>query len=144
MDKSNWLTGTGTIKYDPPRPGMKKKVDWWAILKVDREITRYYRWWVQKEKWITLAQPSWNAHISIVRGERPQKHLMDLWKKYDGQRITFRYKHQVRQSGDTTNNDRPNNYWFVEVDSPFLINIRKELKLPHNWKLHLTIGRTWN
>ena len=137
-----WHTSTGIIRYDPPRGKMKKKTDWWAVVNVDREITRYYRWWVMKEKWIDLCQPSWDAHISIIRGERPKDHLMHLWKKYNGHKVEFRYKHNVRQSGDTTGWDRPDSYWFVEVDCPLLIDIRKELELPHDWKLHLTIGRT--
>jgi len=66
---NEWHTGHGYIKYDPYRPGLKKKKDWWAIVKIDREITRYYRWWVMKERWIDLCQPSWDAHISIIRGD---------------------------------------------------------------------------
>jgi len=139
-----WHEGTGIIKYDPPRHGMKRKTQWWAVVNVDREITRYYRWWVMKERWLDLKQPSWNAHISIIRGERPPKDKMDLWKKYDGQRIKFKYKHEVRQSGDTTGWDRPKHFWFVEVDCPLLKQIRDEFGFPSDWKQHLTIGRTWD
>ena len=138
-----WHTGTGIIKYDPYRGGMKNKTNWWAVLEVSKEITRYYRWWIQKEKWIKLYQPSWDAHVSIIRGEKPAPHLMHLWKKYDGQRVDFKYKHHVRQSGDTTGWDRPSHYYFVEVNAPFLMDIRNELQRPTDWKLHLTIGRTY-
>lgn len=137
-----WHTGTGIIKYDPFRGGMKKKTTWWAVLNVDKEITRYYRWWVKNRYWIDLCQPSWDAHISIIRGEEPADHLKHLWKKYDGQKVEFKYSHNVRQTGDTTN-DRPDHYWFVDVECPFLMDIRTELERPTNWKLHLTIGRTW-
>jgi len=133
-----WHTGYGYIKYDPYRGGMKKRTNWWAVVEVDREITRYFRWWVKKEFWIDLKQPSWDAHISIIRGETPPKHLQHLWKKYDGQRIEFRYKHHVRQSG------RPDHYWFVEVDCPLLKQIRDEFGFPSNWKQHITIGRTYD
>lgn len=139
-----WHKGTGIIKYDPPRGQMKKKTKWWAIVEVDREITRYFRWWVKKELWLhNLHQPSWDAHISIIRGEKPEDHLMHLWKKYDGQKVEFEYSHNVRQSGDTTGFDRPDHYWFVEVRCPLLVDIRKELNRPVNWKFHLTIGRTY-
>ena len=139
-----WHTGYGYIKYDPYRGGMKKRTNWWAVVEIDREITRYFRWWVKKEFWIDLKQPSWDAHISIIRGEKPPEHLRHFWKKYDGQRIEFKYKHHVRQSGDTTGNDRPDHYWFVEVDCPLLKQIRDEFGFPSNWKQHITIGRTYD
>jgi hypothetical protein len=138
-----WHTGHGWVKYDPPRPGLKKKINWWAILTVDREITRYYRWWVKRHLHVDLKQPSWDAHISIIRGEKPSEDKMQLWKKYDGRKINFEYKHHVRQSGDTTEGDRPSHYWFIEVRAPKLLVIREEFGFPTNWKLHLTIGRTW-
>jgi len=136
--------GTGIIKYDPYRGGMKKKTQWWAVVEVDKEITRYFRWMVKKNLWIDLAQPSWDAHISIIRGERPPGNKIDLWKKYDGQKIDFKYSLNVRQSGDTTGWDRPSHYWFVEIDCPQLKQIREEFGFPSDWKQHITIGRTWN
>lgn len=137
------FTSTGIIKYDPPRGKMKKKIDWWAVVNVDREITRYFRWWIKKEYWITLAQPSWDAHISIIRGERPPNDKINLWKKYDGLKIEFTYDLNVRQSGDTTGWDRPNHFWFVEVHCPLLKQIRNEFGFNSNWSQHLTVGRTW-
>lgn len=137
-----WIKGTGKLVYDPWRGGMKRRTKNWAVVEVDREITRYYRWWVQKEKWIELKQPAWDAHISVVRGER----LKDpsLWKKYHGEIIEFEYKHGVRQSGDTTGWDRPDNFWFVDVISPRLNEIREELELKTGWKFHLTVGKIYD
>ena len=131
------FTSVGTIIYDPFRGGMKRRTNWWAVANVDREITRYYRWWVKKRFWVDLHQPSWDAHVSIIRGERPSNELKHLWKKYHKQKIEFQYSHNVWNGG------KNNNYWFVDIESPELIDIRRELKLPCNWKLHLTIGRTW-
>lgn len=151
----NWHTSRGRIIYDPARPGMKRRTKYWAIVNVDREITRYFRWWVDREllnitgvEGFGLCQPSWDAHISIIRGENdvkdaPPQDLKRLWRKYHGEMVDFRYSLNVRQSGDTTGWDRPSHYWFVEVECPQLIEIRKELSLPYNWKLHLTIGRTY-
>jgi len=132
----NWqmFTSIGKIIYDPYRDGMKNRTHWWAVVNVDTEITRYYRWWVMNRYLLKLHSPSWDAHISVIRGEKPPPHLTHLWKKYHNQSIEFKYSHIVRQSGD---------YWFVEVDSPHLIEIRKEFELPSSWKLHLTVGRTW-
>lgn len=129
-----WLKGQGIIKYDPYRPGLKKKKDWYAIVKVDREITRYYRWWVMKEKWIDLCQPSWDAHLSIIRSEKPYDDKMHLWKKYDGQKVIFLYNNNVHQVG---------NYWIVDVKCDKLKQIRNEFGFPSDWDFHLTIGRTW-
>ena len=139
-----WHETTGKIVYDPWRGNLKKKRDWWCVVEVDKEITRYYRWWIERRYHIKgLCQPSWDAHVSVIRGEKPRSELMHLWKKYHGQRVPLRYKHFPRQSGDTTGYDRPDNYWFVEVQSPFLLNIREEFDFPTHWKLHLTVGRTW-
>lgn len=137
------FTSKGKIIYDPHRGRMKKRTAWWCVVDIDKEITRYYRWWIKQRYWIDLCQPSWDAHISVIRGEKPRPHLQHLWKKYDGQIVEFQYSHNVRQSGDTTGWDRPDHYWFVEIDCPQLVDIRKEFELPYDWKLHLTIGRTW-
>lgn len=139
-----WHKGKGIIQYDPPRGRMKTRTKWWAVVgNVDREITRYYRWWVKTQYWIELYQPSWDAHISIIRGEEPADALKHLWKKYDGQEVQFEYSHNVRQSGDTTGYDRPDHYWFVEVRCELLNHIRDELNRPTGWNFHLTIGRTY-
>lgn len=138
-----WLETTGRIVYDPDRKGMKRRTQWWCVLDTDNEITRYYRWWVKKELHVDLKMPSWGGHVSIIRGEKPPKHLDHLWKKYHNKRVKIRYRPWVRQSGDTTGGDRPSHFWFLEVDAPFLIDIRKEFGFPHNWKLHMTIGRTY-
>lgn len=137
------LKSTGKIVYDPKRGSMKSRTDWWCVVDVDREITRHLRWWVKKEYWVDLCQPSWDAHISIIRGEKPRPNLMHLWKKYQGERVEFEYDLNIRRSGDTTGGDRPNHFWFVNIKCPKLIEIRKELKLPYNWNLHLTIGRQY-
>ena len=139
-----WFKTKGIIQYDPPRGNLKKKPDWWCVLNFDPEITRYYRRVLEQETGLKLCKPSWGTHASIIRGEKPWPDQMDLWKKYDGQEIEIEYSGLIRQTGDTTGWDRPDSYWFIEVKSEFLINIRKELNLPCNFKLHCTIGRTWN
>jgi hypothetical protein len=68
---------------------------------------------------------------------------MHLWDKYNGLEVEFEYSHNVRISGDTTGNDRPDSYWFVDVKCDFGIDMRKEFNLKHDFGLHLTIGRTW-
>jgi len=128
----------GKIIYDPARPGLKKKNKWWSIITVDREITRYFRWHVLWNWGIKLHQPSWDAHISIIRGEKPRtQEKMKLWKKYQGQKITFKYSNLVMNVPE-----KPQ-FWFVEVDCPMVRQIRDEFGVASNWRSHLTIGRTW-
>jgi len=144
-----WYNSKGRLIYDPPRPGMSRRVDWWAIVKVDREITRYYRWWIAQNPQafgltkINIKQPSWDAHISVLRGEKPEDNLMHLWKKYHNEMVSFRYRGYPRQSGDTTGYDRPDSYFFIEVDCPRIMQIRQEMNRPTNWSLHLTVGRIY-
>lgn len=128
----------GKIIYDPRRPGLKKKNKWWAIVTVDREITRYFRWHVLWNWGIKLHQPSWDAHISIIRGEKPRGRTMKLWKKYHKQKVKFRYSNTVIQAPN-----KPQ-FWFVEVECPMIKQIREEFGMPSHWNSHLTIGRTWD
>jgi len=142
------LKGNGVLVYDPYRHGMKTKTDWWIILNTDSEICRYYRWWVWRRYMIELKQPSWSAHISCLRGGRPRPDKMHLWKKYQGEKIEFQYSPNIRQTGDTTGDDRPDHYWFVDVWSERLNEIRAELGFTNEFhgkpiKYHLTVGRTY-
>lgn len=158
---AHYHTAIGTIKYDPPRPGMRKRIrasgasnmDYWCILKVDPEITRYYRWMIQRRLWAWtalqpdwLCRPSWDAHVSIVRGEKPRQNE-DVWRKYDGVKVEFKYAHYPRK---TTMEDRDNRYakdgdfWFIDVECPLIDLIRDELGLRVHHRYHLTVGRTYD
>jgi hypothetical protein len=136
------LEGSGVLVYDPPRETLKRRTEWWCVLNVSESIGLYYRWWVKRMLHVELHRPPHPAHISVIRGEQPSEHLKHLWKKHDGRRLRFRYSPNVRQSGDTTA-DRPNFYWFVEVECPALNEIRQEFGFPCGWHFHLTIGRTY-
>lgn len=145
LNDAEWLTGTGKIIYDPHRPGLKKKTKWWAILEVDDDLARYYRYWIKQHYGIDLCNPSWRAHISIIRGEKPKDKLEHLWRKYHNKTITFKYKHFARFNGDTriVTSSPPGSFWFVDVKSDILKNIRDEFEVPSNWDFHLTVGRKW-
>lgn len=129
-----WHTGTAKIVYDPYRPGLKTKTNWWCVANVDEEITRYYRWWIQRIYHVKgLVRQSWSAHISIIRGEFPGEEYKHLWGKYNNQIVEFKYKHHPRRNSK--------GFWFVDVDCRFFTNIRKEMNKPHDWVLHLTVGK---
>lgn len=133
--------GSGVIKYDPYRAEMKNRTAWWCIVDVDREITRYYRWWLRKEQHLILEQPSWDAHISVIRGEPACKQRPDLWKKYHGKRVDFQYEHGIIKSHpDLKLGGR---FYWVNLECPELAYIRKEMGLPVGWHFHITIGRTY-
>lgn len=132
----------GKVSYDPFRAGMKRDTKNWCVIECDREITRYNRWWLKTEKHLLLEQPSWDAHISVVRGERLRQDMAALWKKHQGKRIDFWYEHgDVQKSKD---NDQPGYFYWVRVHCPFVDQIREELGLRTSWKSHhMTIGRTY-
>lgn len=139
-----WHKGSGTIVYDPPRPGMKKDTKWWCVINVDREITRYYRWWLLRRYHIKgLNKPSWDAHISVIRGEEPRNEHKHLWKKYHGERVSFRYKHSPYQGNAVGRKSKTGGFWQVEVQCDFAVEIRKEFGFPAHWPLHLTVGRVY-
>lgn len=153
-----WFKSKGTIRYDPPRDGLSpvdrngrtSRDKWWAIVQVDSEICRYYRQQVMKHLLNPLGfekrkdairhgfhfidLPSWGPHCSVIRGERPRDHLMDLWKKYDRMEVEFEYSHEVKHQND---------YYFVLVRSEFLTNMRNELEIASTWPFHITVGRIW-
>ena len=145
---SGWFESTARIVYDPPRGAMKRRTEWWCIAVVDKEITRYYREWIKRERFnlhdIVQSEgrnnierfipPAWDAHISVIRGEKPRPDLMHLWKKYHGEVVTFKYEHNPRRS-------KRDDYWTVTVDCPELMHIREELERPTQWKLHLSVGK---
>lgn len=155
---------TGKIVYDPPRPaGLSRGNDFWCIIRVDKEITRYYRSQVNNQilnplkfesnkqankfGFSMLDPPSFDAHLTVVRGRSDvRNHLhtvMQLWKKYHGTKVTVRYSMQVRKSGDTTG-DRPDSFWFVNADCDMFHRIREEMGLTSRFNPHITIGRYWD
>ena len=132
-----WHKGEGRVVYDPPRPGMKKKVKGWCVVPVDTEITRYYRWWIENRYHIRLFKPAWNAHISIVRGEKLSPDVVELWKKYNGKKIKFEYAQNPHCGSNKL-------FWSVDVRSDFMDNIRSELGLTTGWHYHITVGRLYD
>jgi hypothetical protein len=130
---------------------MKRRIDWWAVIQVDREIARYYRWLVKREYWAHTAihpdwlnEPPWAPHVSIVRGEEPRGELKKLWKLHDGKQVTLEYEHNPRYNGDTTAmGARTGSFWFVNVYCPEISYIRNELKLKTFYNSHLTFGRVY-
>lgn len=160
---------TGRIVFDPDRGDMKRRTHEWVVLELDRGLTAYYRWFF-RQHWYEIDrggrrrpiyQPSWDAHISVVRGERahwaPKKDQEEMWwfahKRWHGQHVPVYYTNHIRQTGDVQHDpreNRPDNFWFVEAWSECVLGIRNMLMLPTSdsrtgraYSNHITIGRTY-
>lgn len=138
----NWIESTGRVVYDPYRGDMKANTNWWCVIDIDKEITRYYRWWLQKEKHIILNLPAWDAHISVIRGEKSVAAKKNLWKKHHGRIVPFRFEHgDIQISKDK---DAPGYFHWIRIECDAVDEIREELGLIASWKYHhATIGRTY-
>lgn len=110
-------TSSRASSSGPLRYSVQEGYGYKLIVEVDPEIARYARWFIPK---------AWGAkttryapHISVIRYETPVN--LDVWGKYEGQKIQFDYQPEARYD------DR---YVWLRVWSPELIKIRMELGLP--------------
>ncbi len=156
---------TGKIVFDPDRGGMKRRISNWVVIEIDRGLTAYYRWHF-RQNWFAvdrggrrrpIYQPSWDAHLSVVRGEvarwlSSEEQRAAWWAtkaRFDGLRVPVFYTNHIRQSGDTAP-DRPDQFWFIDAYSECVLGIRNMLRLPvgdsrtgRPFSSHITIGRTY-
>jgi len=117
-----WHKSVGRLSYGP---GIR------IILLVDQQIADYYYSLVPK--YVDLSRQAYDAHVSVVRHEKPAD--TSAWGDYDRDEAGFEYGTQVFH--DET-------YYWLEVVSPRLREIRKELGLttypPWRNGYHLTLG----
>lgn len=142
----------GKLKYDPYRKGLKEK--WWAVLQLERsnDIAAYYRNFAMKHPYkftnpetkekftyLDLAPWSWETHISIAKGKKPQNER--YWKKYDGEIVEVEYDTRIKIFRYPDDIDH---VFYLDVYSDRLQEIKNELygKKVNLWKFHITIGRT--
>ena len=130
MDFRGWFLemsfkSSGALRYGP---GIR------AIVEVDQGIANYYRSLIPKYHYV---QPQmYAAHITIVRTGKETPKNMASWGKYEGEEIPFVYENQIHTDG---------NYWYLNVQSDRIGDIREELGLPRfrfgdrNY-YHITIG----
>lgn len=121
---------TGRLIYDPYARIKQEK--WWAILKTDEEIIRYYQKQLKELFDLRFEKTVWGSHISVIRGEEPKN--KDKWAKHTKSQIPFNYSNRIY---------RKHYFFCVDVTSVELEDIRVELGLPKLPKtgFHLTIGR---
>lgn len=128
----SWITA-GTLYYSPKMHGEHKSEKWWLIVQADLEIGRYYRtlYHYIRDRADKLLPPAWREHVTVIRNEEPPNKA--LWEKYAGQTVEFEVFPTPDNNGD---------YFWLEVTSPRLMEIRQELGLQGDpvWPFHLSFG----
>ncbi len=140
---------TGKLVYDPARDvsvtneAVKfKKVHKQRTLVVElpwSQLHLYYQWFLRKNfgSWFELQPPMYGLHVTVVKGnEHINPKFMKFWKKYDGQEIEISY--------DPSKIECHWKFWSIDVVSPRLFEIRKELGLNDFHRMHITIGRQYD
>jgi hypothetical protein len=122
----------GTVIFDPTAGEAANK--WWAIVECPKDIIDYYKYWVTKNQKIKISAPLFGSHISIIRGEEPKDKFKHLWRFRHGEEVEFTYTPDYENLGE---------YWWLNVECPRLVEIRRELGLSDlpDYKFHLTIGK---
>lgn len=124
----------GPLRYSMGNAGFK------LIVEVDPGIASLCKALLPKS--VILNPTRYSPHISVIRKEIPV--LLEHWGKYEGQMAEFEYTNFVYSSKI---------YWWINVFSKQLENIRLELGLPvsspytrppegYEKCFHSTIGNT--
>ncbi len=137
---TEYIEMEGYLEYDPDRKDMKKRTQYWCVLQLPNDLVRYYQYFLRTEKHIYLEMPAWGAHVSIIRGEKPDDEHIHLWKKYHKQKFKFRYFPEIVEVKDRK---KGGNFYVINFQCPELSEIRRELGLPVYRDFHITIGRTY-
>ncbi len=130
-----WVKSKGKLKYSPKLLGEHTSDKWWLVLDCDPEIGRYYRYLflLQNFRSEQIQRPAWKEHITVIRDEEPLDNFKPLWGKFEKQLVEFSYNTEPQ-----TNDE----YWWLDVECEFLLDIRTELGLPRepHYPLHLSVG----
>lgn len=124
--------------------GVIKASDNRLVVDTEDDLGEYYRKLIPK--YLSKPNPQfYPSHISIIRKELRRFTYNEL-RKYDGELVEFFYENIVRNS---------ETYWWIDIYSKRLEQIRKELDLTlvprypideqrrmngYLWRFHLTIG----
>jgi len=138
---TNLIKARGKLVYDPARPDFKKTHKQRTLVaELPRDqLDLYYQWFLRQKfgQWLTLQRPMWGVHCTVVKGdERISPEKLKHWRKYEGHFVDLYY--------DPTRVERHWQFWSLTVESPRLVEIRQELGLRLDYRLHLTIGRQYD
>lgn len=128
-----WIKGTGRIKYDPDRVGLKRRNGpGWVVVEMSNGICWFYKWLLER-RGIELNKQAWQAHITVCDGSPIDRDKVDqFWKKYDGMSIEFEYDNEIYSHWK---------FYAMRVRTPLLNQLRVELGLKADYPFHITIGR---
>ena len=131
----------GKLVYDPHRQDFRKthKQRTLIVQLPKDQLDLYYQWFILKEygTWLTLQRPMFGLHCTVVKGdEHIPKDKLHLWKKYANEPVEIFY--------DPEELERHWQFWSLTVEAPRLREIRKELGLKEDFRLHLTVGRQYD
>ena len=131
------IKSQGKLIFDPiPKSGKIEKLykPYWAIISIENDVDKYYRWFLQKEKGLILQAPAWGPHVTVCDGERVDDELWnEVKQKYNNQVIDFEHEIFIKSNSI---------HWWLKVYCSEVITIRNELGINNNlkWSLHLTLG----
>lgn len=133
------FSAQGTLLYDPVRDNLKR-TDQSHTLVLDfpsEDLTDYYQWFLKKQygEKFKLQSPMFGTHVTVVR---PQEVNLEhaAWLKYQGEELTFFYAPEMLE--------RHWEFWSLSVFSTELFNIRRELGLRTDFRLHMTVARQFD
>jgi hypothetical protein len=132
----------GTLRYSVKREGGEQ--NWWIVLDCDPVLGDYYRhlYLLANHRCEKLQRPFWGAHITVSRNEEPCGDFKCRWMKYEGEKVEFTYVPGVK---DNYSPDRYRSFFWLDVKSPRLMEVRQELGLgAPSCGFHLTIGSQEN
>ena len=66
---------------------------WRLVLSIDEELARYYRSQIPRD--IKFNIPMYPPHVTVVRGKHETPVNQDLWGKYEGEIVKFKYGHEL-------------------------------------------------
>lgn len=128
------MNAIGVLRYSPKLHKSKCSENWWLVADVDPSLGQYLRQLYSLSRWRTdiLRRPAWEAHITIIRNEKPPK--QELWEKYASLEVEFSYDLNEANGNDV--------YVWIPVVCERMLDVREELGLSRNpsLSLHLTIG----
>ena len=128
----------GKLIYDPERLGLKRiDQSHTLILDVETEdLVQYYQWLLKKKygNWLNLQPPMFGTHITVVRPQEVDVNHHS-WLKYQEQFVTVNYSSEIERHWE---------FWSLNIYSKKLVDIRRELGLRTDFRLHMTIGRQFD